>query len=71
MKCWKPLIALVTQEQNIVRDMYAALLKKLNVVNGAIRFGDANNLSGSAVYDNLVFYRMAFLLAGVGFALFF
>lgn len=63
MKCRKSLITLVSHEQYIVRNMYAALLKKLNIMNGALCFGDADNLAGRAVYDDLVFYRMAFLFA--------
>jgi len=51
--------------------MYAAFLEKLYVMHRTLRFGNANNLAGRAVDDNLVFYCVAFLFAGIGFPLFF
>jgi hypothetical protein len=65
------LIPFVAHKQYPLRKAYAALFEKLKIMYAAFGFVNTNDFAGLAIYDDLVFYRMAFSLAGIGITLFF
>jgi len=61
----------ITNKQNEIQNMYAALFVKLEVMDWTIALMDTYNFSGYAVDDDYIFDSMALLLAGIGLSLFF
>lgn len=65
------LITFIRNQKNVLRQMHLTLPKQLHIVNRAFCFMDAYYFTGLTVDDDLVFYSVTFLFAGITLFLFF
>ena len=65
------LVALVANEQNVIKEVNSALREQLKVMRRSGAFRDTDYLARLTVYYDLIFDCVAFLLAGVILGLFF